>query len=80
MKKIIKLSESDIYNLVKRVISEQSTQQDLVKDLQDDINKIINNIECYDFNDILGLFNYNLVPNKKNNVIDCSDTDTHYWD
>ena len=41
MKKIIKLSESDIYNLVKRVISEQSTQQDLVKDLQDDINKII---------------------------------------
>ena len=41
MKKIIRLTESDIYNLVKRVISEQSTQQDLVRDLQNDINKII---------------------------------------
>jgi curved DNA-binding protein CbpA len=47
---------------------------------QDEINKIINDIDSYDFNDILGLFNYNLIPTKQNNVVDCSDTDTPYWD
>ncbi len=47
---------------------------------QEQINKIINNIECYDFNDILCLFNYNIIPNKQNNSIDCSDTETPYWD
>ena len=41
---------------------------------------IINNIEAYDFNDILGLFNNMIIPTKKNDTIDCSDTDTPYWD
>ncbi len=45
-----------------------------------DIKNIINNIECYDFNDIIGLFNNSLIPNKQNNAVDCSDTDTPYWD
>jgi DnaJ-class molecular chaperone len=45
-----------------------------------DLNKIIENIECYDFNDIIGLFNKNIIPTKKNVVIDCSDTETPYWD
>jgi hypothetical protein len=41
---------------------------------------IINNIEAYDFNDILGLFNKMIIPTKKNDSINCSDTDTISWD
>ncbi len=44
------------------------------------LNDIINNIEIYDFNDILGLFSKMLIPKKKNIPIDCSDTETNYWD
>jgi curved DNA-binding protein CbpA len=44
------------------------------------LEKIINNIEIYDFNDILGLFSKMIIPNKKNIQIDCSDTETPYWD
>ena len=45
-----------------------------------DLNKIIENIECYDFNDIIGLFNKHIIPTKQNIIIDCSDTETPYWD
>ncbi len=45
-----------------------------------DLKKIINNIDTYDFNDLMGLFNAHIIPNKENIVIDCSDTDTPYWD
>ncbi len=45
-----------------------------------DLKNIINNIDAYDFNDLVGLFNTHIIPNKKNSVIDCSDTDTPYWD
>lgn len=45
-----------------------------------DLKKIINNIDAYDFNDLMGLFNTHIIPDKKNIVIDCSDTDTPYWD
>jgi curved DNA-binding protein CbpA len=41
---------------------------------------IIENIEVYDFNDILGLFNKMIIPNKKNTSIDCSDSETISWD
>jgi DnaJ-class molecular chaperone len=44
------------------------------------LEEIINNIEVYDFNDILGLFNKLIIPNKKNVNIDCSDTDTPCWE
>jgi DnaJ-class molecular chaperone len=45
-----------------------------------DLKNIINNIEAYDFNDLISLFNSHIIPDKKNNIIDCSDTDTPYWD
>jgi curved DNA-binding protein CbpA len=44
------------------------------------IEDIMENIEIYDFNDILGLFNKMIIPNKKDTSIDCSDSDTQYWD
>ncbi len=44
------------------------------------LSDIINNIEIYDFNDILGLFSKMIIPKKKNTPIDCSDTETNYWD
>ena len=34
-----------------------------------DIKNIMNNIDAYDFNDLMGLFNTHVIPNKKNNVI-----------
>jgi DnaJ-class molecular chaperone len=43
-------------------------------------NTIINNIECYDFNDILNIFSKNKIPTKTNTFIDCSESDTPYWD
>ena len=45
-----------------------------------DLKNVMNNIEAYDFNDLMGLFNKHIIPNKKTNTIDCSDTDTPYWD
>lgn len=45
-----------------------------------DLKNIMTNIEAYDFNDIMGLFNKHIIPDKKNNIIDCSDTETPYWD
>jgi curved DNA-binding protein CbpA len=45
-----------------------------------DLKNIISNIEFYDFNDLMGLFNKHIIPDKKNNIIDCSDTETPYWD
>ncbi len=45
-----------------------------------DLKNIIENIESYDFNDLIGLFNNNLIPNKQKCTIDCSDTETPYWD
>lgn len=47
---------------------------------KNDIDNILNNIECYDFNDIINLFNNNIIPKKENNIINCSDSDTPYWD
>lgn len=45
------------------------------------LENIINNIEAYDFNDILRLFNNHIIPKKKNdNSIDCSDSDVMSWD
>jgi len=45
------------------------------------LENIINNIEAYDFNDILGIFNKMIIPTKKNdNMVDCSDSDTTCWD
>lgn len=44
------------------------------------INKIIDNIDIYDFSDLLNIFNKTIVPNKTNNSFDCSETDTPYWD
>jgi DnaJ-class molecular chaperone len=39
------------------------------------------NIESYDFNDILQYFNSNIIPTKTNKeTIDCSDSDIDYWD
>jgi DnaJ-class molecular chaperone len=57
------------YNDIKKIINLNET----------DIKKIIDNIESYDFNDIIGMFN-NIIPTKQNTPIDCSDTDTPYWD
>ena len=45
-----------------------------------DLKNIISNIEFYDFNDLMGLFNKQIIPDKSNNIIDCSDTETPYWD
>lgn len=45
-----------------------------------DLKNVMNNIEAYDFNDLIGLFNKHIIPDKKNNIIDCSDTETPYWD
>ncbi len=44
------------------------------------INNIMNNIEIYDFTDIMELFNKMIIPNKKDHSLDCSDSDTYYWD
>jgi DnaJ-class molecular chaperone len=45
------------------------------------LENIMNNIESYDFTDIIGLFNKMIIPNKQNNnTIDCSDSDISYWD
>lgn len=44
------------------------------------LNNIFNNIDTYDFNDIFLLFNNMIIPDKKNETIDCSDTETPYWD
>jgi len=59
MKKIIRLTESDIYNLVKRVISEQNTtnneiltDEEAVKKLNYDINKIISKQQTNIFSQI----------------------------
>jgi DnaJ-class molecular chaperone len=45
-----------------------------------DLKNIMENIECYDFNDLIGLFNNHLIPTKQRSTIDCSDTETPYWD
>ncbi len=45
------------------------------------LENIINNIEAYDFNDILGIFNKMIIPTKKNeSMVDCSDSDINSWD
>jgi DnaJ-class molecular chaperone len=44
-------------------------------------DEMFNNIENYDFNDILLFFNNNIIPNKKSSdTIDCSDSDIDSWD
>ena len=44
-------------------------------------DKMVQNIENYDFNDILHYFNNNVIPDKKiNDTIDCSDSDIDCWD
>jgi curved DNA-binding protein CbpA len=44
------------------------------------VNKIIDNIDIYDFSDLLNIFNKTIIPNKTNSSLDCSDTETPYWD
>jgi curved DNA-binding protein CbpA len=44
------------------------------------INKIIDNIDIYDFSDLLNIFNKTIIPNKTNSSLDCSETETPYWD
>ena len=42
---------------------------------------IFDNIDAYNFNDILLFFNNSIIPNKKNtDSIDCSDSDIDCWD
>ncbi len=65
-------------NFITQRVSNNIKKMFNMKDV--DLQNIISNIECYDFNDLMGLFNKHIIPDKKNNVIDCSDTDTPYWD
>lgn len=44
------------------------------------LDELISNIEAYDFYDIVSLFNKMVIPTKKNDTIDCSDSDTPYID
>lgn len=44
------------------------------------VTNIMENIDIYDFNDVIGLFNKMKIPTKSNNTIDCSDSETQAWD
>ncbi len=44
------------------------------------INKIIDNIDIYDFSDLLNIFNKTIIPDKVDKSLDCSETDSPYWD
>ncbi len=68
----------DDTNFITQRVSNNIKKMFNMKDI--DFQNIINNIECYDFNDLMSLFNSQIIPNKVNNIIDCSDTDTPYWD
>lgn len=78
-----KPTKSKLNNFLTEWFNKQWVKHNDIKKLinlsQDDIKKIIDNIECYDFNDVIGIFN-NIIPTKQNTTIDCSDTDTPYWD
>jgi hypothetical protein len=44
------------------------------------INTIIDNIDIYDFSDLLNIFNKTIIPDKVDRSLDCSETDSSYWD
>lgn len=44
-------------------------------------DEVFNNLDNYDFNDILSFFNNDVIPNKKkSDTTDCSDSDIDCWD
>jgi DnaJ-class molecular chaperone len=75
-----KPTKSKLTNFLADFFNKQNNIKKFLNLSEVDLNKIIENIECYDFNDIIGLFNKNIIPTKKNTIIDCSDTETPYWD
>jgi curved DNA-binding protein CbpA len=59
----------------------QSNYKNLFNYNETVVNNIMDNLEGYDFNDLLNLFNNNIIPTKKNETTtDCSESETPYWD
>ena len=75
-----KTTKSKFTNFLEDFFNKQNNIKHFLKLNDIDLKNIMENIECYDFNDILGLFNRHIIPTKKNTTIDCSDTETPYWD
>jgi hypothetical protein len=67
-----------------KFIQEWFKKQDNIKNFLNlneiNITNIMDNIEIYNFQDILNLFNKMVIPNKKDNSLNCSDSDTLCWD
>ena len=70
-----KPTKSKLTNFLKEWFDKQTNIKNFIK-----LDEVINNIEAYDFNDLIGLFNNHIIPKKENNIVDCSDTETPYWD
>ena len=52
-----------------------------IKSIFNMTDTMFDNIESYDFNDILSFFNNSIIPDKKNtDTIECSDSDIDSWD
>lgn len=75
-----KPTKSKLTKFLEDWFKKQSNIKTLFKLNNQQFDNIIENIEAYDFNDILGLFNKLIIPNKKNVNMDCSDTDTPCWE
>ena len=75
-----KPTKNKFTNFLEDFFNKQNNIKQFLKLNEIDLKNIMENIECYDFNDILGLFNRHIIPTKKNTTIDCSDTETPYWD
>ena len=59
----------------------QTCVQSTIKKMFNFSDEILNNIDYYDFTDIIKLFTNSIVPDKKyNESIDCSDSDMNSWD
>ena len=75
-----KPTKSKLTNFLSEFFNKQTDIKKFFKLSDIDLKKIIDNIECYDFNDLIHLFNNKVIPNKTNNIVDCSDTETPFWD